>query len=56
MAEITCKACGKKTNGDHANYCMHCGSSLKGITSKQKLVVMQELDVSPDEIIKLIHS
>ena len=54
--EIICKTCGRKTIGDDANYCMHCGSSLKGITVKQKLVVMQELEISPEELKRIIKS
>lgn len=54
MKDFTCCICGKKTNGDGAHYCMYCGSSLKGITSKQKLVVVQELNVSPEEIERLM--
>lgn len=52
--EITCKTCGRKTIGDDANYCTYCGSPLKEITVKQKLVVMQEICASPEEIEKLI--
>ena len=54
--EITCKTCGRKTIGDDANYCTYCGSSLKRICSKQKIVVMQEIEASSDEIKKLLHS
>lgn len=53
MTEIICKTCGRKTIGEDANYCMYCGSILKGATKKQKLVVMQEVFVTPEEIEKI---
>lgn len=55
MKDITrCEVCGKETKGENANYCMYCGSSLKGITKKQKLVVLKEVEVSPEELKKII--
>lgn len=56
MAEIICKICGNKTKGENANYCMYCGSSLKMVTKKQKLLVIQEVDISPEEISRILKN
>lgn len=54
MAETkTCEICGKKTEGENTNYCMNCGSSFKGLRTKQKLVVIQEIDLSLEELNEL---
>ena len=55
MTEIICKTCGRKTIGEDANYCMYCGSSLKEITSTQKIVVMKEVLATSEEIKKLLE-
>lgn len=51
---IRCEICGKENRGENANYCMYCGSSLKGVTKKQKLVVLKEVEVLPEELKRLI--
>lgn len=53
---IRCEICGKETKGENANYCMYCGSSLKGVTKKQKLLVIQEVDISPEEISRILKN
>ena len=55
MTEKICTKCGKTTIGENANYCSFCGNGLRsGITNK-KLVVMQEVFVTPEEIEKLLN-
>lgn len=49
-----CEICGKSTKGENANYCMYCGSSLKMVTKKQKLLVIQEVDISPEILKKFL--
>ena len=54
MTEKICTQCGKTTIGEYANYCSFCGNSLtSGITNK-KLMVMQEVFATPEEIEKLL--